>query len=310
MTSSLSAFISVSTNNGQTTSSLPSPPISHHYHNNDKKMPTFTVDRALPPYITCISGGDRSGLLSDTRYTSIINRRRDVAELRPFLFNPVSDNNNKSKYHLPPIQNFIITTPTASPSPPFDSYYCNSSASPISSIASSPNPVDEDDIEDDLVQQQKMLNVRRKGSIASLLNSDPELRQLDEEESRCNYQSHFIDNSHPTIQLQQSLKRGRPRQDHIDIIYNQQYPVIKKQRQSTDNSSISVDCVQQQACQSSSSAVTSITINSPRATKGLRHFSKQVCDKVSEKGITTYNEVTAVRSMYGKYNDSLIFLGG
>ncbi|KAI9282309.1 E2F/DP family winged-helix DNA-binding domain-containing protein [Sporodiniella umbellata] len=29
----------------------------------------------------------------------------------------------------------------------------------------------------------------------------------------------------------------------------------------------------------------------PRATKGLRHFSKQVCDKVAEKGMTTYNEV-------------------
>ncbi|KAI9478591.1 MAG: E2F/DP family winged-helix DNA-binding domain-containing protein [Benjaminiella poitrasii] len=28
-----------------------------------------------------------------------------------------------------------------------------------------------------------------------------------------------------------------------------------------------------------------------RATKGLRHFSKLVCDKVAEKGITTYNEV-------------------
>lgn len=29
----------------------------------------------------------------------------------------------------------------------------------------------------------------------------------------------------------------------------------------------------------------------PRATKGLRHFSKQVCDKVAQKKITTYNEV-------------------
>lgn len=308
MTSSLSAFISVSTNNGHTASSLPSPPISHHYHNSAKKMPTCTVDRAPPPYITCISGGgDRSGLLSDTRYTSNINRHRDVAELRPFLFNPVSDNNNNSKYHLPPIQNFIMTTPTASPSPPFDSYYCNSSASPISSIASSPTPVDEDDIEDDLTQQQKMLNVRRKGSIASLLNSDPELRQLDEEESKCNYQSHFIDNYHPTIQLQQSLKRGRPRQDHIEIIYNQQYPIIKKQRQSIDNISNNLNCVQQQACRSSSSVVTSITIDSPRATKGLRHFSKQVCDKVAEKGVTTYNEVTAKRIRHEKYNVTHFF---
>lgn len=28
-----------------------------------------------------------------------------------------------------------------------------------------------------------------------------------------------------------------------------------------------------------------------RANKGLRHFSKQVCDKVESKGVTTYNEV-------------------
>ena len=28
-----------------------------------------------------------------------------------------------------------------------------------------------------------------------------------------------------------------------------------------------------------------------RQSKGLRHFSKQVCDKVELKGVTTYNEV-------------------
>jgi hypothetical protein len=28
-----------------------------------------------------------------------------------------------------------------------------------------------------------------------------------------------------------------------------------------------------------------------RQNKGLRHFSKQVCDKVELKGVTTYNEV-------------------
>lgn len=280
MTSS-SAFISVSNSNSHSTSSLPSPPISHHYHNNDKNILTFTVDRAPSPYITCI-GGDRSGLLSDARYTS--NQRRDVVELRPFLFNPVSDNNNNSKYHLPPIQNVIMTTPTASPSPPFDSYYCLSSASPISSIASSPTPVDEDDdVEDELLDQQKMIhNVRRKGSIASLLNSDPELKQLDEEESKCNYQSHFIDNYHPTIH--HSLKRGRPRQDQIEISYS---PVIKKQRKILDLSN-TPDCVQ--ACQSQLIASV-ITMDSPRATKGLRHFSKQVCEKVAEKGVTSYNEV-------------------
>jgi hypothetical protein len=259
-------------------------------------MPTLTVDRAPSSYTVCNSG-DRSGLHSDTRYTSNNNRRRDVAELRPFLFNPVSDN---SKYQLPPIQNVMMTTPTASPSPLFDSYCSVPSPSPISSIASSPTPIDEEDVVDDEKHQQ-IINIRRKGSIASILNSDPELRQLDEEESKCNYQSHFIDNYSP-FHHQTSLKRGRPRQqDHIETVY-QQYPIIKKQRllNNARNNNISqdFDCVQQQACQSSSLATSnnnylpaSITNESPRAAKGLRHFSKQVCDKVAEKGVTTYNEV-------------------
>jgi hypothetical protein len=312
MTSSKSA-LNTSNNHKHLASSLPSPPISHYYHHSlssnidNKKMPTFTVDRAPLPYRTTCNGGggDRSGLLSDMRYTGINNRHRDFAELRPFLFNPVSDNNDDgSKFYLPPIQNVIMATPTSSPSPSFDNYYGTSSASPISSIASSPTPVDEEEGLDNLDQPQKqhqeMINVRRKGSIASLLNSAPELKQLDEEESKCNYLSHFIDNcgskDTPIFHYQQtSLKRGRPRQDHTEIIYDN--PTIKKQRKSSNHN---LDCVQQQACQSSSQVMptalpSTITNDSPRATKGLRHFSKQVCDKVAEKGITTYNEVLGQR---------------
>ncbi|CAO3610268.1 unnamed protein product [Cunninghamella blakesleeana] len=37
---------------------------------------------------------------------------------------------------------------------------------------------------------------QRKGSIASLLNSDPELKSLDEEEYKCGYQSHFMNPHH------------------------------------------------------------------------------------------------------------------
>lgn len=301
MTSS-SAYISPSNN---TASSLPSPPLSHQYNHSiyyDKRIPTFTVDRAPSAYTVC-DGGDRSGLLSDTRYTSNNNRCRDVAELRPFLFNPVSNNNNNSKYQLPPIRN-IMTTPTSSPSPPFD-YYGISLSSPISSVASSPTPIDEEDVDCVDQQQRHLLNIRRKGSIASLLNSDPELRQLDEEESKCNYQSHFIDNYPPSTQQfhQTSLKRGRPRQGHTETVYNsyyQHYPIIKKQRLNSIQGSHDFDCVQQQqqACQPSSLVMTntnfmlnSINHGSPRAAKGLRHFSKQVCDKVAEKGVTTYNEV-------------------
>ena len=255
MTSS-SAFISVANKSHST--ALPSPPLS--YNHDDKRMPTFTVDRApSSPYWT---GGDhRSGLLSDTRYTSNMNRRRDVAELPPFLFNHVSE--FKTKYHLPPIQHVIKTTPM--PSPLFDSYYRTSSSSPMSSVASSPTQFD-DDMDEEL-DQQKLANMRRKGSIASLLNSDPELKQLDEEENKCNYQSHFIDNVVP------SLKRGRPR--HIETVQS----LDTKKPRIEASSSLLLNC-------------TVLNVNSPtRAAKGLRHFSKQVCDKVAEKGVTTYNEV-------------------
>ncbi|KAI9491423.1 E2F/DP family winged-helix DNA-binding domain-containing protein [Zychaea mexicana] len=104
----------------------------------------------------------------------------------------------------------------------------------------------------------------RKGSIASILNSAPELRQLDEEEFRSGYQSHFNDTS---------LKRGRPR-----VVDQQQQPLqtAAKRRRCHDHP-------QQQPSPPSEPV--------PRANKGLRHFSKQVCDKVAEKGVTTYNEV-------------------
>ncbi|KAI9029889.1 E2F/DP family winged-helix DNA-binding domain-containing protein [Phycomyces nitens] len=92
----------------------------------------------------------------------------------------------------------------------------------------------------------------RKASIASLLNSDPELRRLDEEETLSNYQSHF---SNP---ISLSVKRGRP-------------------------------CNSVQSFKKRKSLPASLDL--PRATKGLRHFSKQVCEKVAAKGVTTYNEV-------------------
>lgn len=242
-----SAFTSLN-NKTSMISSLPSPPSSL------QKTPTFMVDRAPSFYYR-----DRSGSVSDTLRSS----SRDIAELRPFLLNHPTD------YYLPPIQH-VIHTPTASPSLPFESY------SSISSVASSPTPLDEE--EEDEERQKQQFMIRRKGSIASLLNSDPELRQLDEEESKCNYQSHFIDNN-----KQPSLKRGRPRQDHIELIYN------KKQCLYTNTNAVQITSTHQD--QSNSIQPVHVELLSTRATKGLRHFSKQVCDKVAEKGQTTYNEV-------------------
>lgn len=264
MTSSV--FNSNNNNDAVMISSLPSPPISNRQ--SIIKMPAFMLDRApsiISPSLTkkpC--NRSAGGLISDIGSTSTsLFRRQD--ELRPILYQ------QQDEYYLPPIQNVVfMNTPNCSPSPP--PYY-----SPFSFIES---PSTSTSDEDDLLNS----SVRRKGSIASLLNSDPELKQLDEEESKCNYQSHFFDNY--------SLKRGRPSSvNHIDEMTS----IKKKQR-------IDIDCIKQ-ACQSSISntiasttttitaTTTTTTSESTRATKGLRHFSKQVCDKVAKKGITTYNEV-------------------
>ncbi|CEP19412.1 hypothetical protein [Parasitella parasitica] len=233
-----------SDNNAAMVSSLPSPPISNRQSTN--KTPAFMLDQAPSPSSKCCN----RSLVSDIGSTN---------ELRPLLYQ------QQDECCLPPIQNVVfLNTPTSSPSPPPSS--CYYSSSPSSSIESPSTPSASD--EEDLLNS----SIRRKGSIASLLNSDPELKQLDEEESRCNYQSHFFDNI--------PMKRGRPSTEaHIDNVV----VAYKKQRINT------LDC-EKQACQSSVSN-TMASNETTRAAKGLRHFSKQVCDKVAKKGITTYNEV-------------------
>ncbi|GAN08546.1 hypothetical protein MAM1_0210d08060 [Mucor ambiguus] len=259
-------------NNAVMISSLPSPPISNRQ--SIIKMPAFMLDRAPPacPIIPppsslkqhCSNNRSTGGWVSDVGSTSYHRNSRQQGELRPLLYQQQQD-----EYYLPPIQNFM-NTPLSSPSPPPSlGASCCYASSPSSSSSS-----DEDDVLNS--------SVRRKGSIASLLNSDPELKQLDEEESKCNYQSHFFDNY--------SLKRGRPSTGAtIDGSNMSSSSLHKKQRTSK-----TADC-NKQACQSSKSPTASsyntFTNDSTRATKGLRHFSKQVCDKVAKKGITTYNEV-------------------
>lgn len=262
-------------------SSLPSPPISNRQ--SIIKMPVFMLDRVPPPACPIIpppyslkqhcsnnNKDNRSagGRVSDMGSTSYHRNSRQQDELRPLLYQQHQD-----EYYLPPIQNFM-NTPLSSPSPPPSSgASCCYSSSPSSSSSSSD--------EDDLLTSP----VRRKGSIASLLNSDPELKQLDEEESKCNYQSHFFDNY--------SLKRGRP-STTATIDDNNNNKCISSSPHKKQRTSETVDCIKQ-ACQSQKSptapSYNTFTNESTRATKGLRHFSKQVCDKVAKKGITTYNEV-------------------
>lgn len=96
----------------------------------------------------------------------------------------------------------------------------------------------------------------RKGSIASILNS---------ESDTCS----------------SSLKRGRPRSTEPSA------PKKRKCHQgSRSNNASVVNTINDNAHHQHQRQQQPV-----RANKGLRHFSKQVCDKVAEKGITTYNEV-------------------
>ncbi|KAI8339946.1 E2F/DP family winged-helix DNA-binding domain-containing protein [Chlamydoabsidia padenii] len=109
---------------------------------------------------------------------------------------------------------------------------------------------------------------QRKGSIASLLNSDPELKLLDEEEHKCGYQSHFMN-----VGVKRSCSG-------LDQAAPKRLKACKKQQQQRQDD---YSPPQQQTS-------TSLVLNE-RGTKGLRHFSKKVCDKVKEHGVTTYDQV-------------------
>ncbi|CAO3592706.1 unnamed protein product [Absidia cylindrospora] len=123
---------------------------------------------------------------------------------------------------------------------------------------------------------------QRKGSIASLLNSGSELKQLDEEEHKCGYQSHFVNagvkRSHPDYQQQQKQP------PILDQAPKRLKPCNKQQQKQRYGSSSPYSTT------TSTSPSSSLVLNE-RATKGLRHFSKQVCDKVKEHGVTTYDQV-------------------
>lgn len=110
----------------------------------------------------------------------------------------------------------------------------------------------------------------RKGSIASLLNSDSESSSSRNGiPALCNEQEHDDSKKNsdaPSLPPRRSamLKRGRPRQYAPTTIKKKKQKCGSKEDDSGSNS---------------------------RATKGLRHFSKLVSDKVAERGVTTYNEV-------------------
>jgi hypothetical protein len=202
-------------------------------------------------------------------------RAQIESELRPISLAP---NSNMMPF-LPPIHHIAMSPP--SPSNISDSFSDSTFSSPPSTTSPSfsssvpPSTIQSPLISDSchstplhfLSSTPPSPQQQRKGSIASLLNSDPELKQLDEEEHKCGYQSHFMN---------VGIKRSSPDLDQVP----KRLKACKKRQQ------------QQQRIDDSppQKHASSLVLNA-RGTKGLRHFSKKVCDKVKEHGVTTYDQV-------------------
>ncbi|CAO3592063.1 unnamed protein product [Absidia cylindrospora] len=182
----------------------------------------------------------------------------------PYLINPsrslssqaTHGINNNNLPHLPSIHHVVLTpsspdnnsaTPDSTPSSP-------SSSSTYSHTYKSPSS-----------PQQ------RRKSILSLLNSDPELKRLDEEEYKCGYQSHFMNDG---------VKRKH--------FHSHRSGTSKRLKSSNGKNDKQRDTLSSCA----PTAATSLLRLSSLSNKGgLRHFSKQVCDKVEIHGITTYDQI-------------------
>ncbi|KAI7878314.1 hypothetical protein K492DRAFT_209024 [Lichtheimia hyalospora FSU 10163] len=246
-------------------------PFHQHYHHHQQSS-TDSVSPPTPPLPSPPLYSSHSPTAAATKLPSLFeprtttrDRRDDNAifdttpppstslALRPMVM-PTKTNtmlhptaSSPFGFSLPPLQNVISSTmgipEHALCSPPEETEELASTSSPSVSSSS-----------DD--------SGSRKGSIASLLNSDPELRLGNDHHQQCHQPSAF-----PPL----SLKRGS---------YQDESARPKKRK-----------------CNDTSTRRTSTNMrggsddDSSRANKGLRHFSKQVCDKVAEKGVTTYNEV-------------------
>ncbi|KAK4511227.1 uncharacterized protein ATC70_012441 [Mucor velutinosus] len=164
---------------------------------------------------------------------------------------------------LPPILPTASAASSYSPPPtslPDSPPYSSCSSLSVSSLPSSPDTVPDTSFSPCHVPQHhtstSTKTTRKKGcSIESLLNSGSELLALEREDQR-NRLSSIPPKTNP-LTLQKKKIDKRKRAAALPYFSNKKQPALD------DN----------------------------RNTKGLRLFSKQVCDKVAKRGVTTYNEV-------------------
>ncbi|KAI8886024.1 hypothetical protein K501DRAFT_283947 [Backusella circina FSU 941] len=141
----------------------------------------------------------------------------------------------------------------------------NDAGSPISSYSSSSSVSSFSSVNSGVL-------FNRKGSLASILNSDPELLALEREERLGGYQAYFNANNDGVDVNNNNNSNNASLADH------------KKDNIKKRNAPEPTTLVDPKRPRRSSPP-------QDRQVKGLRLFSKQVCNKVAEKGITTYNEV-------------------
>lgn len=225
---------------------LPSPPL---YSSHSPTAAATKLPSLFEPRTTTRDRRDDNAIF-DTTPPSLALRPMVIPTKTTTMLHPATS--PPFGFSLPPLQNVIssatmeaVSAPThALCSPPEETEELVSASSP--SVSSSSDG-----------------SGSRKGSIASLLNSDPELRLGNDHHHQCHQPSAF-----PPL----SLKRGSCQDESAR----------PKKRKCNDTSSTR---------RTSTNMRGGSDDDSSRANKGLRHFSKQVCDKVAEKGVTTYNEV-------------------
>ncbi|KAI8097315.1 E2F/DP family winged-helix DNA-binding domain-containing protein [Halteromyces radiatus] len=267
--------------------SLPSPPL------NDRCHPDNIKTSAVSHYAMTLSSP---------------HQQRDHSnldlELRPLSLAKL-DTNNSTPY-LPSIHHVVLSPPPSSASPPLsytftggsspdsfsDSLFSSppTSSSPSFSPSVTPPVVHTPHLSDSCSSTPNSTPSQRKGSIASLLNSDPELKLLDEEEHKYGYQTHFMNAG---VKRRLSIHCDQQSSSLPDQAPKRKKPCNKqhrRQQQQQQNGSTPYSSTTTSIICTSNASSPSLVLNE-RATKGLRHFSKQVCDKVKEHGVTTYDQV-------------------
>ncbi|CAO3649352.1 unnamed protein product [Mucor fragilis] len=221
----------------------------------------MTLSQLQLPPTTKLPAFKLPSLVYSTRDDWAFNNNQQVISCYPASH--IAQTHMSTDILLPPILPTASATSSYSPPPaslPDSPPYSSCSSLSVSSLPSSPDTVPDSSFSSCHVPQHHTLastkTSKKNGcSIESLLNSGSELLALEKEDQLNRLPSTSLQKKPVTLQKKKIDKRKRAAA--LPYYNNKKQPALD------DN----------------------------RNAKGLRLFSKQVCDKVAERGITTYNEV-------------------